>query len=491
MVGEKFVLYQLLLRAFGNRDCISGGSYAVNGSGKFNEITATYLRKLHKLSVGAVWYTGIISHATRTSFNGVPSSNPSLVKGEAGSPYAIRNYFDVDPALAVNPDNRMTEFMNLVSRTHSAGMKVIIDFVPNHVAREYGGYFTSENYYLLDAPLQLPCDDGGYVENPAKATGNNVFNPAPSANDWYDTVKLNYDNRSTWVKMLDILRFWLEKGVDGFRCDMVEMVPLDFFRWVIAEVRNLYPDMLFIAEVYSRENYFPYIREAGFDLLYDKSGIYDILRSVMTSGTPASDITGNWLSLGDLQPHMLNFLENHDEQRLASPFFAGDAMHGLAALAAAALLNDASFMLYAGQEVGEDASESQNGRTSIFDLTAVPGLCGLDSFIHTGKGLGKSGRSVLARYREILHLAASPLFRKGKMFDLGYCSGFDRREIFAFARGNGRKTCLVVANFSNRIQEVTVVIPPEAVAYLEMKNASPESGVKVSIPPFGATVKEI
>lgn len=434
---DKMLIYQMLPRLW--------------GKGKFSSVDNETLQYVRSLGMDCVWYTGIPRHSTGQPYT----------KGKCGSPYSICDYYDVNPYMADVESERMEEFVSLVARTHDAGLKVIVDFVPNHVSPDYhdchGGIRTFDY-----------CDY-----------------------DWTDTRKIDYGCKDNWLSLRDILLFWAGKGVDGFRCDMVEMVPLDFFRWVIAEVRNLYPDMLFIAEVYSRENYFPYIREAGFDLLYDKSGIYDILRSVMTSGTPASDITGNWLSLGDLQPHMLNFLENHDEQRLASPFFAGDAMHGLAALAAASLLNDASFMLYAGQEVGEDASESQNGRTSIFDLTAVPGLCGLYSFIHTGKGLGKSGRSVLARYREILHLAVSPLFRKGKMFDLGYCSGFDRREIFAFARGNGRKTCLVVANFSNRIQEVTVVIPPEAVAYLEMKNAAPESGVKVSIPPFGATVKEI
>lgn len=472
MVGEKFVLYQLLLRAFGNRDCISGGSYAVNGSGKFNEITATYLRKLHKLSVGAVWYTGIISHATRTSFNGVPSSNPSLVKGEAGSPYAIRNYFDVDPALAVNPDNRMTEFMNLVSRTHSAGMKVIIDFVPNHVAREYGGYFTSENYYLLDAPLQLPCDDGGYVENPAKATGNNVFNPAPSANDWYDTVKLNYDNRSTWVKMLDILRFWLEKGVDGFRCDMVELVPSEFFKWAFAEVRKTYPQTLFIAEVYGKENYGRYA-DAGFDYLYDKSGFYDALRDIVGGRRPASCLTGEWQSIDNLQPRMLNFLENHDEQRAASDFYAGNAKKTLPALAVSLLFNTAPFMLYFGQEFGERGMESEgfsgvDGRTSIYDYCTVPSV---RRFLE-GR-LSKEEDSTYKLYCRLLKTAtADAIFSRGKTFDLMYVNpsspDFDAESQFAWMRGYDGKAMLLVANFSDRPVNVTVRVPKDAFAFFAL-----------------------
>ncbi|HPH53450.1 MAG TPA: alpha-amylase family glycosyl hydrolase, partial [Bacteroidales bacterium] len=252
----KVVIYQLLLRAFGKRKSVSGGSYNLNGSGKFDDITDEVLKKIKKLSVSAIWYTGVISHATKTHFHGIKDCNPSIVKGEAGSPYAIRNYFDVSPALANNHDNRMAEFEALVRRTHKAGMKVIIDFVPNHVFRQYDTYFTRDNFHILDGPLILPESlNSDYVENPAKATGNDVFHTSPSINDWYDTVKLNYDNHDTWVKMLDVLKFWAAKGVDGFRCDMVEMVPAEFFGWAFNEIKYIYPNTFFIAEVYGKENY--------------------------------------------------------------------------------------------------------------------------------------------------------------------------------------------------------------------------------------------
>ncbi|MBQ4013043.1 MAG: alpha-amylase, partial [Bacteroidales bacterium] len=289
------------MRAFGNRACVPGGSYAQNGSGKFNDVTDEVLAKFRKLSIGAVWYTGVISHATRTHFRTIPDNDPSLVKGEAGSPYAIRNYFDVDPALAVNLDNRMAEFEALVARTHKAGMKVIIDFVPNHVYREYRSYFTAENFYPLDGPLHLPESlHSRYVENPALATGNDVFHAWPSENDWYDTVKLNYNNRSTWSKMLQVLKFWAGKGVDGFRCDMVELVPPAFFDWAFRALRAERPDLFFIAEVYGKENYRRYA-DAGFDLLYDKSGFYDALRGIVRGERPASCLTQEWQALGDLQ----------------------------------------------------------------------------------------------------------------------------------------------------------------------------------------------
>lgn len=460
----------MLLRAFGSRNCTPGGSYAVNGSGKFADISDEWLRKLKKLAVGAVWYTGVISHATRTHFRTVPDSNKSIVKGEAGSPYAIRNYFDVDPALAVNPDNRMLEFEAMVERTHRAGMKVIIDFVPNHVAREYGGYFTKDNFYILDEPLEMPeelCSD--YVENPAKATGNDVFSPRPSARDWYDTVKLNYNSQSTRIKMLDILRFWVAKGVDGFRCDMVEMVPQDFFKWAFAEIRRTYPETMFIAEVYNKDNYRRYA-SAGFDLLYDKSGFYDCLRAVMNGRRPASDITGEWQFLGDLQPRMLNFLENHDEQRVASDFYAGSGKAAFPALAVSLLFNTAPFMIYFGQECSERGMEAEgfsgvDGRTSIYDYCTVPALKRL-----LADRLTVDETVVYKEYCRLMKIAtADSVFSKGGTYDLMYVNPasdhFNPARQFAWMRGYDGVAMLVVANFSPEPVDVEVFIPAAAFEY--------------------------
>ena len=469
----------MLLRAFGDRQCVPGGSFSDNGSGKFADITPAVLRRLKHLSVGAVWYTGVISHSTRTSFGVLGGNHPSLVKGEAGSPYAIRNYFDVDAALAVNVDNRMAEFEALVERTHKAGMKVIIDFVPNHVAREYGGYFTAENYYILDEPLHLPAELGeGYVENPAKATGNNIFNAYPSAFDWYDTVKLNYENRSTWTKMLDILKFWVSKGVDGFRCDMVEMVPAEFFKWAFAEVRAQAPETMFIAEVYGKDNYRKY-RDAGFDYLYGKADFYDCLRAALAGSRPASDLTREWQFLGELQPNMLNFLENHDEQRLASDFFAGSARGGYAALGVSLLFNTAPFMLYFGQEFGERGMEAEgfssvDGRTSIFDYCSVPSV---RRFLQ-GK-LSVQEKKTYSDYCFLMQMAsADRIYCEGRTFDLMYVNPsserFNPSRQFAWMRGYADSAMLLVANFDEHPVDVEVFIPHEAFEFFGL----PESGPK-------------
>ncbi len=457
---SKFILYQMLPRVFGQREWVPGGTYEQNGSGKMADITDTVLAGLRdNLHVSAVWYTGIIEHATRTSFAGIEPCHPDLVKGQAGSPYAITNYFDVAPELATNPDNRMQEFEVLVARTHGAGLKVVMDYVPNHVFRQFQKPFSTVNFYTLyGQTLHLPFQTS-YCESPALGTGNCPTDASPSKYDWYDTVKLNYDNKLTWNIMLDVLLFWAGKGVDGFRCDMVELVPADFFRWAFAQVRHKFPRTFFIAEVYDKNNYHRYA-DAGFDYLYDKSGFYDALRETCAGNRPAYWLTQEWQFLGDLQPHMLNFLENHDEQRLASDFFLGSGRKALAPLSVSLLFNTAPFMIYFGQEYGErgmleEGYSGRDGRTSIFDYCSLSGE--RDDYLYE-------------RYKELTQLAATPLFAQGKTYDLMWLNHagdhFDPAHQFAFMRGHDGKGALVVANFADREVDVRINISDDAFAYL-------------------------
>ena len=478
----KKIVYQLLPRLW--------------GSGKFSDIDDRSLEYFRGLGVDYVWYTGIIRHATTRSDSGCIPSHPQIVKGDAGSPYAIRDYYDVNPYLADNPERRSEEFLELVERTHAHGLKVLVDFVPNHVSRDYESlaapsgvsglgaeddpsvHWAPENdfFYYPGEPLRLPVayDGDGYHEYPAKASGN-CFSPTPGLGDWYETIKINYCDfhTKTWDKMYSIVRFWALKGVDGFRCDMVELVPPPFMKWLIARIKKEFPRIVFVAEVYEKEKYRMYAEEIGFDLLYDKSGLYDTVRAVSCSGLSARSLTWNWQSLGNLQPRMLIFLENHDEQRVASDFFAGSPEAGYAALGVSLLLNTASFMLYSGQEVGERGMDNEpfsgiNGRTSIFDWWTVESLQALHTWIENGrKGLSKHQRSVLKRYREALALAQKPAFAQGKTYDLCYCQGegFDPDRHFAFLRGYGTQAWLVACNFGETA-EITVRIPEEASACL-------------------------
>ena len=513
----KVIIYQMLPRLWGNvgGKNIKNGTLKDNGCGKFSSIDTISLEYLRSLGVSYVWYTGIIRHATAEDSAGCTPSSADWVKGRAGSPYSITDYYDVNPYLADEPENRMEEFHKLVERTHAAGLKVIIDFVPNHVARDYGRFAaahpaptgmaalgesddksvhwkdSNDFFYYPGIPLALPIQNQTYMEMPAMASGNS-YTSSPGVNDWYDTIKLNYcdSHTETWEKMYDIVNFWAGQGVDGFRCDMVELVPPAFFKWLISRIKKDRPDLLFVAEVYQKTLYSKYIREIGFDLLYDKSGIYDTLRAIVEknakdSGVPVEDwqsakrITWNWQSLGDLQPYMLNFLENHDEQRFASDFFGCDARNSYAALYTALYLNNAPFMLYAGEEVGERGMDNEgfsgrDGRTSIFDWWAPSSLTRLYKYIHGEKeALTPEEESMLDAYRKALKFAAEDnAVSKGTVYDLCYCNyasdGFNPDRHFAFLRDFEDETLLIVCNFSKNDADMKISIPEHAFNWMKM-----------------------
>ena len=513
----KIIIYQMLPRLWGNigGKNIKNGTLKDNGCGKFSSIDTISLEYLRSLGVSHVWYTGIIRHATAEDSDGCTPSSADWVKGRAGSPYSITDYYDVNPYLADEPENRMEEFHKLVERTHAAGLKVIIDFVPNHVARDYGRFAaahpaptgmaalgesddksvhwkdSNDFFYYPGIPLALPIQNQTYMEMPAMASGNS-YTSSPGVNDWYDTIKLNYcdSHTETWEKMYDIVNFWAGQGVDGFRCDMVELVPQAFFKWLISRIKKDRPDLLFVAEVYQKTLYSKYIREIGFDLLYDKSGIYDTLRAIVEknvkdSGVPVEDwqsakrITWNWQSLGDLQPYMLNFLENHDEQRFASDFFGCDARNSYAALYTALYMNNAPFMLYAGEEVGERGMDNEgfsgrDGRTSIFDWWAPSSLTRLYKYIHgEKKALTPEEETMLDTYRKALKFAAEDnAVSKGTFYDLCYCNyasdGFNPDRHFAFLRDFEDETLLIVCNFSKNDADMKISIPEHAFNWMKM-----------------------
>lgn len=518
---EKMIIYQVFPRWFGNTNTkpVRNGSLEENGVGKFSDFTPLALSKIKELGTTHIWYTGVIEHATQTDYTAyhIQKDHRAVVKGKAGSPYAIKDYYDIDPDLADHVENRMEEFEALVARTHDAGMKVIIDFVPNHVARQYHSdaqynfieelgqndntskAFDPNNnfYYIPGQPLTLPFtndDEGlGYSEFPAKATGNDRFDAFPNCNDWYETVKLNYgvdylNGRSkhfdpipnTWHKMLDILRFWASKQIYGFRCDMAEMVPVEFWEWAIPLVKKDYP-VIFIAEVYNPAEYRNYIFNGHFDYLYDKVGLYDTLRAVICGQAPASNIPACWQSLEGIQSHMLNFLENHDEQRLASDFFAKDPSAGISGLMVSALMNTNPMMIYSGQELGERGMDEEgfsglDGRTTIFDYWSVSTLRNWkNGGKYDGGKLTEKQKQLRQQYAAILNIAKNePAITQGSFFDLMYTNEknrfFNNRNQYAFLRKHKNEVILVVANFTHSEQNVWVNIPEDAFKALDIKD---------------------
>ena len=540
---EKSIIYQIFPRYWGDRagKQKKGGTLDENGCGKFSNIDRESLDYFKSLGVTHLWLTGIVRHATGESTGGCTASSPDWVKGRAGSPYAITDYYDVNPYLADKPERRMEEFKELLKRVHNAGLKVIIDFVPNHVARDYTSFtalhpaptgmpslgsdddksvhWREENdfFYYPGTELKLPIKSQTYKELPALASGN-AYTAEPAVNDWYDTVKINYcdTHTGTWDKMLDIVRFWAGMGVDGFRCDMVELVPADFFTWLIREIHKQYPEIVFIAEVYQKELYSKYIREVGFDLLYDKSGMYDTIRAIVQKNTDDSGvpveawqstrkITWNWQSLGDLQPYMLNFLENHDEQRFASDFFGKDAGNVFAALYASLYFNRASFMIYSGQEVGErgmyqEGFSGKDGRSTIFDWYTSDKVRKLWRYIHGDmKALDRKDVALLERYRSALTQATgNRAVISGSTYDICYCNlssdGFCVDRHFAFLRDCGDDTVLVACNFSNVDAEMELSIPEHAFQWLELNETETlnhNKPIHLKVPAMDATVVKL
>jgi len=460
-----------------------------------------------------VWYTGVVEHATMTDYSayGIKQDDPDIVKGKAGSPYAIKDYYDVDPDLAVDVKNRMEEYQNLINRTHSEGLKMIMDFIPNHVARTYQSdakptgmidfgaeddktkaYSPQNDYYYIPgktfvvpagteaggAQFSHPLKDGKFDENPAKVTGNNVFSEKPSIDDWYETMKLNYgyDLQNgknyldpmppVWTKMRDILVFWAKKGVDGFRCDVAEFVPVEFWHWVIPEVRKINPNMVFIAEAYDPSKYANYVSYGGFDYMYDKVGLYDALKRLIKNEPNATvaDIRKVVQSQeGGLSNHMLRFLENHDEERLASKGFAQQPEFAKAAMVVSATLGSGPVMIYSGQEVGEQGAGIEgfggdDNRSTIFDYWGQPQH---QQWLNGGKfdggGLTPAQKNLRTFYQQLLTLVQSnKAIQSGKLTDVSAELGLGNTAM-AYIRSTDTERVLVLANF-NRADMVNISV---------------------------------
>lgn len=513
---SKFAIYQVLARSFGNSNTQPkvNGTIQENGCGKLNDFTEQALEGIKALGITHIWYTGIIRHATSTIYPNIPANNPSIVKGKAGSPYAITDYYDVHPDLAENASNRMREFEELLERTHKQDLKVIIDFVPNHLARDYKSiaqpkqtesFGESDNrdlvfhpqnnfYYLPEESLTLPFPSD-YEENPAKVSGNDIFNAFPQEHDWYETIKLNYGidylrgntkhfhpTPKTWIMMRDVLLYWAKKGIDGFRCDMVEMVPVEFWEWAIPQVKELSPNTIFIAEIYNPDLYKSYINSGSFDYLYDKVGLYDSLRSIIEGKQSAEEISKVWQKLDGLDNKMLRFLENHDEQRIASRFFAENPAKAIPAFFLTATMHQNPFLIYFGQEFGESANgesgfSGDDGRTSLFDYWPVPST---QKWIFDAqfkiKRLPVETQKLYQHYKAITEFSLSEkAIIEGKFYDLMWANkdnpSFNSQSVFAFLRTSKNQNFICLSNFSDEKQSVKVQIPEHAFEFCNLKGA--------------------
>ncbi|WP_366182739.1 alpha-amylase family protein [Flavobacterium ovatum] len=521
----KKVVYHVFTRLFGNTNTTNKpwGTIEENGVGKFNDFTPKALREIKKLGVTHIWYTGVPHHALINNYTniGISNDHPTVVKGRAGSPYAVKDYYNVNPDLAVNPEKRLAEFEALITRTHKAGMKVIIDIVPNHVARRYEGktnpkgvkdfganddtsveYSRDNNfYYIPNSQFELPDIEkplGGesnplldepFVEIPAKWTGNGSRMARPDKNDWYETAKINYGVRpdggldfpnlpwgydtesyekhhefwkdkvvpDSWYKFRDIALYWTKKGVDGFRYDMAELVPFEFWSFMNSSIKMKNPDAFLLAEVYNPDAYYNYIKMGKMDYLYDKVGTYDKLKDVIQGRSWPDELTQIQYDLWDVSHHMLKFLDNHDEQRVASPEFAGCGEKGKPMMVISATISSAPVMIYFGQEVGEAANENAgfgtHSRTSIFDYVGVPSH---QRWVNNGEfdggQLTSEETSLRDFYKRLLNFTLKSPALMGDFQEIQFANryhtqGYDT-GIYSYTRWSDTQKLIIVANFS-------------------------------------------
>ena len=522
--NKKEVVYQVFTRLFGNTNTTNKpwGTIEENGVGKFNDFTDLALKEIKDLGVTYIWYTGVPHHALIRDYTaiGISNDDPEVVKGRAGSPYAVKDYYNVNPDLAVNPANRLQEFEDLIARTHKAGLKVIIDIVPNHIARKYEGknnpagvrdfgadddvsveYKKDNNFYYIpnthfeipdtDKPLNgesNPLIDGKFNEYPAKWTGNGSRLAKPDKNDWYETVKVNYgirpdgskdflelpygfDTKSyqehfdfwkdkeipdSWKKFRDIALYWTAKGVDGFRYDMAEMVPYEFWSYMNSSIKVQNPDAFLMAEVYNPNEYRNYIRLGKMDYLYDKVETYDKLKDIIRGHSWPDGLTDIQHGMADIEHHMLHFLDNHDEQRLSSPEFAGTPEKGKPLMVVSTTISTSPTMIYFGQEVGEAGNENAgfgtHSRTSIFDYIGVPNH---QRWMNGGKfdggQLTESEVSLRDFYKRLLNFSINSSALMGNFQEIQTANrnitpGYDI-AIYAYTRWSDTQKLIVVTNF--------------------------------------------
>ena len=548
---RKEVVYQVFTRLFGNTNTTNKpwGTIEENGVGKFSDFSEKALTEIKDLGVTYIWYTGVPHHDVITDYSayGISNDDPDIVKGRAGSPYAVKDYYNVNPDLADDPANRLAEFKALVKRSHEAGLRVIIDIVPNHVARNYEGKSTPEGlepfgasddtsveykrnnnfYYIPSEAFKVPQWENGYLplggeahpladgkfdENPAKWTGNGSRMAQPNINDWYETVKINYGVRpdgsydfdrlpedfgskdymvhyefwankdvpGSWIKFKDIALYWLAIGVDGFRYDMAEMVPVEFWSYMNSHIKMSNPEAFLLAEVYNPDLYRDYIFKGKMDYLYDKVEMYDSLKHIMQGHGWTDHIPVVKNNLKDIEHHMLHFLENHDEQRIASPDFAGDANKGKPAMVVSATISTSPTMIYFGQEVGEPGNENagfgQPTRTSIFDYIGVPHhQRWVNDKKFDGGQLSNDEKELREFYKSLLNFTINSEALMGNYADIHYYNKDNtenyNHRVLSYVRWSSSEKLVVVSNFdANESYSFELKIPKEIISMWLLKD---------------------
>src|SRR5438874_1699139 len=366
------VIYQIFPRAF-------------SAEGNFNGVTKQ-LDRLKELGVTILWLMPIHPIGQEKK------------KGTIGSPYAVRDYYGINPDYGTKEDLK-----KLIAESHRRGMKVIVDIVANH---------TSWDSVLMKHPDWYKHDAKGNITYPY---------------DWTDIAALNYASPELRRYMTDMLKYWIrEFDLDGFRCDVAGEVPTDFWENARAELDKIKPDIVMLAEAHK-----PDLELKAFELDYSWP-LHSALTDVLQGRAPASDLRKAWEDEFKEWPrgalHM-RFSDNHDERRAIARF--GEP----AALAASALMFtlDGVPLIYNGMEVG-DTTES--GAPALFEKLPV--------FWPTAERRPEFPRF----YRQMSALRkASDALRRGS---LEWLRNSDEARVVTYLRRRNDEEVLIAINFSNR-----------------------------------------
>jgi len=353
--------------------------------GNFNGITAR-LDDLKKVGVTILWLMP------------VHPIGQEKKKGTIGSPYAVRDYYGINPDYGTADDLK-----RLVREAHARNLKVIIDIVANH---------TSWDSVLMKHPEYYKHDAKGNITYPY---------------DWFDIAALNYTNQDLRRYMTDMLKWWIKNfDLDGFRCDVAGEVPTDFWENARAELQTIKPDIVMLAEAHKAE-----LLVKAFDLDYSWP-LHSALTSALQGNGRASDVRGEWereVKEGPRGALHMRFSDNHDERRAIARFGEPGAL----AASAFVLTLDGTPMLYNGMEVG-DTTES--GAPALFEKLPI-------------------FWSIAARrpefprfYQQMIALRrSSEALRRGS---LEWLKNSDDSHVLTYLRKAGSEEVLVAINLSNR-----------------------------------------
>lgn len=354
-----------------------------------------HLPRLKELGVDIVWLMPIHEIGVKGR------------KGTLGSYYAIRDYKSVNPEFGT-----LENFDEFVAEAHRCGLKLIIDCVANHTSPDCD-WVTSKpaDWYMRDS------------------LGNTVVEY-----DWTDIAKLNYDNPDVRDAVRDAMRFWLDRGIDGFRCDMAFIVPQDFWAETIPALRGQYDRPLY----FLAEGEKPWLHEVGFDASYTWE-CHHLLNAIAQGKAGAAELRAlmeKYASEYPQEAFRLMFTSNHDENSWSGSEYErmGKAAQLMAVLTFT--LPQSQPLIYTAQETGYDH------RLAFFEKDPVPCWCECDaSRFYRDLCALKHGHSALQSGE------------KGGRYECVEDSWVDE-DIFAFTRSNDTETLMVIANFSSDYKKI-------------------------------------